>query len=99
MKRVDVLKREILLENLELIYRLYYEPKVFEGEVINLYGVEIIAKCEENNDCYQRTVEDITSSGEIANYVFSVLCEGTVTPIGLEDCVYEILDNLYTLDR
>lgn len=96
-QNIEVLTKCVSEYNLSLEYSLYCDTKEFEGQMTKLYGICVNCTNTKTNEEETAKVDDITSKLPIAKELLEQLKNGLVTPVTLLDCIYEFVDNLYSV--
>ncbi|MBP3463000.1 MAG: DUF6514 family protein [Clostridia bacterium] len=86
-------EKELLESNSNRIELEYYKLSKKDKKNNKIYGIEIIKKeyIGKKKTKEKRNIENLTSDENIINKVLYVLRKNTVTPIGLNDALQEVL--------
>ncbi len=86
--KAAVIKEErTRLGDLTLVYRLY---DLFTDER-HAYSISISKYDTNGSLCEYSESSDITSIKDTAERIFSLVCEGIVTPMSLDDVLYDMI--------
>lgn len=86
-------ENELLESNSNRIELEYYKLSKKDKKNTNIYGIEIIKKeyIGKKKTKEKQNIENLTSDENIINKVLYILRKNTVTPIGLNDALQEVL--------
>lgn len=96
-QNIEVFRNHVSEYNFILEYSLYCDTQQFEGQITNLYGIAVKLSDNEGKGEEAEKVDAITSDLSTGKELLKKLSEGLVTPTTLLDCIYEYVDNLFTV--
>lgn len=84
---------ELSVGNSKLVYRLIKNTKSIDGEVNDVYGIEV--ECSLFGSREISRVEDVTTKLDLATELFEVIADNAVLPSSLKDIIEDFIVKNY----
>ena len=85
---------QLSIGNSKLVYRLIKNTKSIDGQVNDVYGIEVESSLFSDKEIAR--VEDVTTKIDLAKELFEIIVDNAVLPSSLKDIVEDFIVKKYS---
>lgn len=86
--------KELSVGNSKLVYRLIKNTKSIDGQVNDVYGIEVESSLFDNLEIAR--VEDVTTKLDFAQELLEIIADNAVLPTSLKDIIEDFIVKKYS---